>query len=204
MYKVFFNDRKVILTDDFINNFKVRYGLFYKFRDVEDLKEIIDFFGMLKKVDTLFLFHHDVEELRNLFRSCFTNIHAGGGLVRNRSNEYLLIFRRGVWDLPKGKLGEDEDFQTAALREVEEECGLQQLEIVRPLLSTYHTYPLKNKLALKKTTWFEMLYKGDEIPVPQTEEDITEVRWMNIDEIPFIVDNCYKAVLDVFIYAGLL
>ena len=204
MYKVFFNDRKVILTDDFINNFRHRYGLFYKYRDVEDLKEIIDFFGRLKKIDNLFLFHHDIEELRTVFRSCFKNINASGGLVRNKKNEILVIFRRGVWDLPKGKLGDNEDFQTAAIREVEEECGLQQLEVVRPLLSTYHTYPLNNKLALKKTLWFEMLYKGDSPPKPQTEEDISEVRWMSEDEIPFILENSFQSVIDVFKYAALI
>jgi ADP-ribose pyrophosphatase YjhB (NUDIX family) len=203
MYKVFFNDRKLFLTDNFAKHFQVKQGLFYKYRDLEDLKELISFYNQLKKIDSLYIFHTDIEELRDVFRECFIPIYAAGGLVRNQKNEYLLIFRRGKWDLPKGKLDADESFMEAAVREVQEECGISDISITRQLLSTYHTYPFQDGLALKKTSWFEMMYRGSETPVPQTEEDIQEVRWVTEEQLASYLPDSYATVVDVFTYLGI-
>jgi ADP-ribose pyrophosphatase YjhB (NUDIX family) len=178
MYKVFFNERIVLLTDDFIRNFQIRYGLFYKYKSVDELKELLDFFWNLKRIDTLFIFHHDIEELRERFKSCFQQIYAAGGLVRNSEGRYLIMKRRGKWDLPKGKVNRNETIEDAAIREVTEECGLHDLEIVSPLLSTYHSYFIDDQHILKRTSWFEMVYNGREEPVPQFDEDIIEIRWV--------------------------
>ncbi|HJZ41119.1 MAG TPA: NUDIX domain-containing protein [Bacteroidales bacterium] len=204
MYKVFFNEKIVLLTDDFIRNFQVRYGIFYKYRNVEDLKELIDFYWNLKRIDTLFLFHHDIDELRERFKSCFDQVYAAGGLVRNTEGKYLIMKRRGKWDLPKGKLNRDESFESGALREVNEECGLTGLEITGPLLSTYHCYQLDDQAILKKTSWFEMVYRGNAKPVPQWDEDITEIIWCRKDELAEITCNTYLAVIDVLKYQNLL
>ncbi len=202
MYKVFFNDRKVFLTDNFTKHFQVKYGLFYKYRDMEDLEELIHLYSRLTLIDTLYLFHHDIEELREAFRSCFIEINAAGGLVRNARGEFLMIHRRGKWDLPKGKLDSKEPFETAAVREVEEECGISGVEIVKPLISTYHTYSLEKGIALKKTSWFEMRYSGNEKPVPQSEEDIMEAKWITPDKLNPYLDKSYPAIRDVFMYFG--
>jgi 8-oxo-dGTP pyrophosphatase MutT (NUDIX family) len=203
MYKVFFNDRKLFLTDNFAKHFQVRHGLFYKFRDLEDLKELIHFYNQLSRIESLYIFHSDIDELRDAFRQCFIPIYAAGGLVKNLKEEYLLIFRRGKWDLPKAKLDNGESFADAALREVEEECGISNLGIVRPLLSTYHTYPYQDGLALKKTSWFEMIYKDTEVPVPQHEEDIEEVRWVAEDQLKTYLPESYSTIVDVFTYLGI-
>jgi 8-oxo-dGTP pyrophosphatase MutT (NUDIX family) len=202
MYKVFFNDRKVFLTDDFTKHFQIRYGLFYKYRDREDLRELINLYQHLSKIDSLYIFHTDVEELRNDFKSCFISLNAAGGLIRNEHDEFLLIYRRGKWDLPKGKLNKSESFEKAALREVEEECGISKIKIVKPLISTYHTYPYKDGTAIKKTSWFEMVYKGNEEPKPQVEEDIEEIRWVPKEKLDFYLKNSYPAIVDVFMYFG--
>jgi 8-oxo-dGTP pyrophosphatase MutT (NUDIX family) len=202
MYKVFFNDRKVFLTDDFSKHFQIRYGLFYKYRDREDLHELITFYQHLSKIDSLYIFHSDVEELRNAFKSCFIPLKAAGGLIRNQKDEFLLIYRRGKWDLPKGKLNNGETFENAALREVEEECGIAGMQIIKPLISTYHTYPYKDGTALKRTSWYEMLYKGSGEPQPQTEEDIEEIRWVSKDKLDYYLKNSFPAVGDVFRYYG--
>lgn len=202
MYKVFFNDRNVFLTDDFASAFKEKYGLFYKYRDKKDLKEILEFFRKLKLIDTLTIFHQDIDELGTVFRSCFRFIEAAGGLVRNKNGQWLVIYRRGKWDLPKGKLEAGETFEQAALRETEEECGIQDLEIGSRMISTYHTYLMDEKPVLKKTHWFEILYHGNKKPVPQLKEDITEARWIEFSELEEVMKNTYGSVHDVLQYAG--
>ena len=204
MYKVFFNERIVLLTDDFIRNFQVRHGLFYKYRNVLELKELLDFYWSIKQIETLFVFHNDIEELRERFKSCFQQIYAAGGLVRNYEDRYLIMKRHGKWDLPKGKLNRNESFEDAAVREVSEETGLQELEITTPMLSTYHCYPIDGQKILKRTSWFEMIYKGQTEPVPEYDEDITEIKWVKKEDLPKITGNTYMAIIDVLKYANLL
>jgi 8-oxo-dGTP pyrophosphatase MutT (NUDIX family) len=202
MYKVFFNDRKLILTDNFSRHFQVNYGLFYKFRDIDDLKELIALYTQLTRIDTLYLFSHDLDALREEFRKCFIPVNAAGGLVRNDNGDFLLIYRRGRWDLPKGKLNKKETPGEAALREVEEECGIHDIQLIRPLISTYHTYSIEKGMVLKKTNWFEMRYSGKSSPVPQTEEDIKKVEWVSANRLGPYLNECYPAVRDVFMYYG--
>jgi 8-oxo-dGTP pyrophosphatase MutT (NUDIX family) len=204
MYKVFFNDRIVLLTDDFIRNFQIRYGLFYKYRNVEDLKELIEFYWKLKKIDTLFIFHHDLDELQERFKSCFHVVEAAGGLIRNEEDRYLIMKRRDKWDLPKGKVNPGETIPQAAIREVTEECGLHGLEIIGPLLSTYHCYWFEEQSILKRTSWFEIFYSGREVPSPQWDEDITEIRWVRKEELGEVTRNTYLGVMDVLKYKNLL
>ncbi len=204
MYKVFFNDRKIFLTDDFIRTFQLRNGLFYKFQDTEELKDLLEFYRLLNKIDHLYIFHPDLDELRDAFSSCFKNILAAGGLIRNKSGQYLFIRRRSKWDLPKGKLDKGESFEQAALREVGEECGIGSLMILYRLMSTYHSYLLDNEPVLKKTLWFEMLYSGNKEGVPQKAEDITEIRWFNPEDLSVVINDTYPSILDVLKYAKLI
>jgi len=204
MYKVFFNERIVLLTDDFIRNFQMRYGLFYKYRNIEELKALLELFWDIRQIDTLFIYHHDLDQLRERFKSCFQIVYAAGGLIKNKQGRYLVMKRRGKWDLPKGKVNKDETVEAAAVREVTEETGLFGIAVVSPMLSTYHTYYIEAKPVLKRTSWYEMLYLGDDIPVPELEEDITEIRWVRKDELRSIVSNTYLAITDVFRYANLL
>lgn len=204
MYKVFFNERIVLLTDDFIRNFQMRYGLFYKYKDVEELKEMLSLFWDIRHIDNLFIYHHDLDQLRERFKSCFQQVNAGGGLIKNKEGRYLIMKRRGKWDLPKGKVNKNETIEAAALREVTEETGLFGIAVVSPMLSTYHTYYIEDKPVLKRTSWFEMLYIGNDDPIPELEEDITEIRWLRKDELRSITSNTYQAITDVFRYANLL
>src|SRR4051812_1521782 len=105
-----------------------------------------------------------------------------------------MIFRRGKWDLPKGKLDKGETPGQAAIREVGEECGVTGLHIVKPLEPTYHIYPIDGGNALKKSYWYEMTCPGDDVLKPQTEEDITEVRWMTDAEVTESMRNTYCTI----------
>jgi len=204
MYKVFFNDRVVLLTDDFLRNFQARYGLFYKYRNVDDLHELITFYRDLKRIDTLYIFHNDLDELQERFKSCFQVIEAAGGLVTDTKGRYLVIKRRGIWDLPKGKLNKGETIPQAALREVSEECGIKQLEIVERMMSTWHCYWMDGQPVLKRTSWFEMVTPGDEKLIPQRDEDITEVKWVSRQEMAEISKNTYMTIIDLLKYKNLL
>ena len=131
------------------------------------------------------------------FFSLFTRIAAAGGLVRNESGEMLFIFRLGKWDLPKGKLAEKETPEAAALREVKEETGLQEIRITGLLPSTFHIYTRKGKQILKRTYWFAMEAKGAQSLIPQTEEDISEVRWISRGELEKVLENTYGSIKEV-------
>ena len=188
------------MVDDFLKYFQLNDGLFYRYQNREELLDLVSFYFHLKRINTLFLFHYDIDKLRDIFRSCFKNIDAAGGLVKNEKGEILIIFRRDKWDLPKGKAAKKETFQNTALREVSEECGITNIEIVQPLISTYHAYLLDNQLILKKTYWFEMIYTGNKKPVPETREGITKIRWFNRSNLDKIMNNTYPLILDVLRY----
>lgn len=131
------------------------------------------------------------------FRSLFTYIRAAGGLVRNSNGEYLMIFRNKKWDLPKGKMEEGESPEETAVREVEEECGIGGLKIIRPLASSYHIYELKGKMALKHTFWFEMKTTSDKIPNPQFEESIEKAVWVKSKQFKGWKSEMYPSVWDI-------
>ena len=202
MYKVFFNDRKLHLTDDFVRNFQVRQGLFYKYKDKEDLKNIISVFDEVERLNQITVFHYDIEKLRDEFRKCFTYINAAGGVVKNSKDDILMIYRRGKWDLPKGKVDDGEEIMDAAVREVQEECGIKELTVKQPLLSTYHTYHQKDKFILKRTAWYEMYYTGNDVPTPETDEDIEKVEWVSKSNITSKLGNTYPAIQDVLKMIG--
>jgi 8-oxo-dGTP pyrophosphatase MutT (NUDIX family) len=112
-------------------------------------------------------------------------IESAGGLVCNDDNCILLIFKRGKWDLPKGRV-EGDEYQTAALREVKEETGLNinKLVITGKLVPTWHTTTHGMQKYLKKTNWFLMHYNGHNDDVkPQVEEGIIECRWVHLCDL---------------------
>ena len=175
-----------------------------EFQGQPELGELLDKFAKNDQLQVLHIFHEDMAELTAAFISCFKCINAGGGVVVNERGEFLVIERNGVWDLPKGKMEKGEDFETTALREVEEETGLTGLELSGLLLSTFHTYPHKGKMILKETRWFEMHQVGGGKPVLQAEEGITAYRWVKPGNTAFIRKNTYASILDVLILKKLL
>ena len=197
MYKVFFKDRKVFFSDDFIESFTKNSGLFYKYRNKVELGEVVEAFFRLEKIEHLYLFHNNISLLKNKFSSCFQQIKASGGVVKGNNQEILMIKRNGIWDLPKGKNDSGESSEEAALREVSEECGLKKLTIIREITKTYHTYMLNSKPVLKETTWFEMLSEDEESPVPQETENITETHWFGREGMDLVMGNTYSSIIEV-------
>ena len=127
------------------------------------------------------------------------SIIAAGGIVVNPNNEILWIFRRGFWDLPKGKLDPNESIETCALREVMEETGMQDLELKELLLTTKHQYhdPYLNEPVEKTTYWYKMTSGILQEGIPQTEEDIDTVEWVNKDELHNYLNKTFPSIKDV-------
>jgi 8-oxo-dGTP pyrophosphatase MutT (NUDIX family) len=143
------------------------------------------------------LYNENETLLLEWFKSLFSIVEAAGGLVKNNKGEYLFIYRHGKWDLPKGKIEKGESIKKAAVREVEEECGISELTISKEITPTYHTYHLNEKQILKPTYWFEMNCGDDSQPIPQEEEGITEVRWITPENFEMVKKNTYESIKDV-------
>ena len=136
------------------------------------------------------------EEWRD-FSNNYRLIHAAGGIVSNEKDEILMIFRYGCWDFPKGKVEEGEDWPTAAIREVHEETGLQEIVLHEPLPNTYHTYTLHDTPILKITHWYAM--KASQISLtPQTEEDISQAVWMPRNEVAERLEKSYASLKELW------
>jgi len=204
MYKIFFQNRVVFLSES-VPFVKAGPGqVFTGFRNQSGLKDLLDDFSRNEQVKELHIFHPDLAELNAAFSSCFKCIKAGGGVVLNKNGEFLVIKRNGLWDMPKGKLEKGEDFETAALREVREETGLSGLESLGLLLSTFHTYDISGRMILKETRWFEMHWNGKGTQLLQSDEGITDYRWVKPGETGFIRENTYASLLDVLSLKNLL
>jgi 8-oxo-dGTP pyrophosphatase MutT (NUDIX family) len=121
-------------------------------------------------------------------------------LVRDSTNKILFIKRLGFWDLPKGKLEKGESIDVAAIREVCEECGINDvdLKIIMPLTNAFHIYKLNEKVILKNTHWFLMSFVGKYPLTPQTEEDITEIIWVEKEDLSDVLVESYPSIRQVF------
>ncbi len=142
------------------------------------------------------LYTEHLDGLWSRFTEIFEPIAAAGGIVYNDRKEILTIYRRNFWDLPKGKIEPQEKKKEAAIREVKEECGLANVEIVNKLGNTYHTFGSKDKRKLKISTWYTM-YSEDKQLTAQTEEDIEKVTWMSLKEFSQKAKPIFPNILDV-------
>jgi 8-oxo-dGTP pyrophosphatase MutT (NUDIX family) len=129
-------------------------------------------------------------------------VRAAGGLIQNGRGEVLFMYRRNKWDLPKGKIDPGESPEECALREVKEETGIPDVELMEFLLITHHTYEEGSQSILKETHWFRMFCPGDPEPIPQAEEDITELKWLKESAFSEATGNTYPNILEVLRAAG--
>ena len=161
-----------------------------------DLEKLFN--ASTKNQQTTYLFVHP--DISKIFKNIIADmkiIQAAGGLVKNGEGEFLFIHRLGKWDLPKGKVDEGEKMREAAVREVEEECGIKVDYLGKKIVTTYHTYTMKGKVVLKQTKWYDMgVNKVPEL-TPQKEEDITEAIWLNAKDLKKVQDNTYPLIADI-------
>lgn len=150
------------------------------------------------KIQAAIFLQPDTEALLETVKSYFQVWVAAGGLITNPEEEVLLMFRRGKWDLPKGKQDDGESLETCALREVAEETGLHNVELEYKITETYHFYTYKEKKVLKHSYWYKMKFTGTELTIPQIEEDIVDIQWIKPEHLGKYLKFTYQNIVDVF------
>lgn len=198
--KIYFNDKPLFLCDAVDETVQPYIhhddAVFIDELNSHTIKSMIHEM-QLEKVHAGVFYHPNPEELKKAFYKKFTLVIAAGGLVQNEKKEILLIFRKGKWDLPKGKLDKGEKLEDCAVREVEEETGLRKVKLLSPLTITYHTYHEGARFICKESHWYNMKVSGEQKLVPQTEEDIHEIKWVKPDELHNYKKNTFPSVVDV-------
>lgn len=194
-YKVFFNQSVIFLCDSvpekadenkiFVVNTQTNFNPFIQRANQND--------GSCQ-----YLLSENPEKVWQAFQKHFEIRIAAGGLVTNTLGQILFIFRKGLWDLPKGHVHRNEPILDGAVREVTEECGIEPLLPGELLTITYHTYELDGKSILKYSYWYNMLYEGNQTPVPQTDEGITVAEWVNADKVQEKLENAYPSICEIF------
>jgi len=193
MYKVFVNDKPLFLTNQISKETDFQLFLLESI-DIEQL--IVKIFQ--NKIQKAFLYHPDEKEIMKTLKSKIPVSKAGGGLVYNKKGEVLFIFRGGKWDLPKGGTEKGEEIEDTAMREVEEETGVDQLRVTKKLQKTYHVFKRNGVYKLKITHWFEMQSDFEGIPVGQIEEGIEKAVWIHPNDIPEILKKSYENIKLLF------
>lgn len=197
MYKIYFEDRIIVIgSEKNAENIK-NDEKFIRYKNKKSFYKALKEFKKYTNIHRLLVQTNKPAKVLKRLKKKFEIINAAGGLVFNSDGHVLMIKRNRVWDLPKGKIEKGEHRPEAAIREIEEECGISGLFIEGKIGRTYHTYIFKQKNMFKTTHWFLMKYEGNEEPTPQTEEDITDVKWKSPEEVKDIIPNTYKSLTDI-------
>jgi len=208
MFKIFFNDRQLILSDNWNSCAADVNAISYKVIKNSEIKELVARFLENQQLRCLHLVAENATNLFNEVSRLFEQLGAAGGLVQNTSGEILMIFRNNHWDLPKGRCEANERSEETALREVEEECGIGGLQLFHSLITTYHiyrdTYNPNGNLVMKRTCWYLMKYEGNQKPIPQTVEGIERAEWIPQSQISTILPTLYNSIREVLFVAGVI
>ncbi|UQD57359.1 NUDIX hydrolase [Flavobacterium sp. K5-23] len=193
MYKVFVNDKPLFLTNKISKETDFQIFLL----ESVDIKQLIVQIYQ-NKIHQASLYHPDEKEIMKTLKAKIPVNKAGGGLVYNKKGEVLFIFRNGKWDLPKGGTEKGESIEGTAMREVEEETGVNLLRITNKLQKTYHVFKRNGVFKLKITHWFEMQSDFEGIPQGQLDEGIEKVAWFKPEDIPEALKNSYENIKLLF------
>jgi len=199
-YRIYINEKVILLTESLparADNYEhIDAGIF-------DLRLIYNW-ALNHHSKFFYVLCHDAKAFLKKVTANITLIRAAGGLVISENKNYLFIYRNNKWDIPKGKVEEGEGIKEAAVREVEEECGIKVSALGKRICKTYHAYIYKGEVVLKKTYWFEMRCQGKPRLKPQKEEGITEVRWFKKGYVEPILHNTFPSIRDVLVKEGLI
>lgn len=192
-YNIYINQKSLIIGNSIPHQLTA-----YQLIEEEGFDFLKFYNSVLKsEFNVFFILTNEVKQTFKRIKDSLKGIEAAGGFVKNEENKYLFIKRNGKWDLPKGKLEIAEKKKDAAVREVEEECGISIKKLGKKLCKTYHIYELKGKVVLKTSHWYKMEAKGNQKLIPQLEEGITEAKWYSKKDWDIVKANTYPSILDV-------
>lgn len=198
MYKVFFNQKPLILTTSPPQNTPEILVLPVKYTTAAEIVKA----AKSKVFHQVYIYHPKEDKLwKHLFKR-FPLVEAAGGYVRHENGKNLMIYRNGKWDLPKGRIEKKEMIIDAAVREVREETGVSDLIVTKPLGETLHIFKRNGKYRLKKTFWYQMVSKCTNVLIPQKDEGIEKAVWVSDTELQENLKNAYENIKVHFTAAG--
>jgi 8-oxo-dGTP pyrophosphatase MutT (NUDIX family) len=193
----YFNDKTIIITDSELMQINIPDKIYVCNNYFET--DFFEIAHIIFETETQFIFiqHRDLGSVQSDFINHFYVIEAAGGIVENSNKELLFIFRRGKWDLPKGKMEINESAELCAAREIEEETGVTNLHRIDKLTDTFHFYEEKGKPILKISHWYYFKTDFEGNAIPQLEEDITAIQWFGVNDLNTPLSNSFQAIKDV-------
>ncbi len=198
MIRIYVNNRIICFNNNprFGKNETTKKGISCDIKDIKELKICTERFLSSPGESSILVLQGDTEIILPDFLRLYPMINAAGGAVFNEYDELLMIFRRKHWDLPKGKTEKHETVDQSALREVSEETGIKDPEIMQELESTWHMYKADARWVTKKTSWFRMKAKKQDLQ-PQTEEDIEKAVWLSRESAEDKIELAYNSLQPV-------
>ena len=202
MHKIYFDRRTIIICRPEEATLSDPNAVEFHFKQPSDISALVEMFELSSTLEKIYIPSAEPENCYKKICGEFREVNAAGGLVENRRGDYLLIKRDGLWDLPKGHQEAGEDIKVTALREVQEETGVDDLSLGDLICVTDHCYKRNEIWHLKHTWWYRMYYLKPLDLTPQTEEDITKAAWVAKSSLPPFLKNTYPSIKEVFLTAS--
>lgn len=202
MHKIYFDRRTIIICRQEEATLSDPNAVEFHFKQPSDISALVEMFELSSTLEKIYIPSAEPEDCYKKICGEFREVNAAGGLVENRRGDYLLIKRDGLWDLPKGHQEAGEDIKVTALREVQEETGVDDLSLGDLICVTDHCYKRNGIWHLKHTWWYRMYYLKPLDLTPQTEEDITKAAWVAKSSLPPFLKNTYPSIKEVFLTAS--
>ena len=198
MRKIYLENRSIIICAEDDQILADPNAIRFTIGNNGGLTEMIEMFEVSDTLLRIFIPTNNIEDTYAKVCAEFLEVNAGGGLVENRRGDFLLINRNGLWDLPKGHQDPGEEISVTALREVQEETGIEELSLQELICITDHCYKRNGIWHLKHTWWYSMLDRKPLDLIPQREEDISKAAWVAKSSLPPFLQNTYPSIVEVF------
>ena len=198
MHRIYFGKRCIIICSPDDTALSDPNSVEFHIGGSFNIHMLVDMFESTDTIGRIYIPSPDIEKTYRRVCAEFKEVNAAGGLVSNRRGDFLLINRNSLWDLPKGHQEPGEDISVTALREVQEETGVLQLELRGLICITDHCYLRDGIWHLKHTWWYDMLYTDPVDLTPQREEDISKAAWIAKSSLPPFLKNSYPSIVEVF------
>lgn len=198
MHRIYFEKRVIIICSSEDSALTDPNSIIFHLGKESDIHSLVDMFETSDTLQRVYIPSDNPEIMYQKVCGEFKEVNAAGGLVSNKRGDYLLIRRSGLWDLPKGHQDEGEDISVTALREVQEETGVDNLIMQDLICITDHCYKRDGIWHLKHTWWYSMLYNDPVDLTPQTEEDIAKAAWVARSGLTPYIKDSYASIQEVF------